>query len=157
MIRRDFLAVSASGGIALIAGCTSNNLNSSPAMPEADTPPEELLPDPLDGWERTNTREIGGGFGPETGIETGQAGTYTPDGDVGYELGVYRFESESATTEIASEIEEQGELYNFIYAVQRGNFIIGGSHSGGTDQNLKSLLANSSVLTEQYLTENNLL
>ena len=152
--------MSLSGGIALIAGCTSgdsNNSDASPATPEADASPKELLPEPLDGWDRTNTREIGGAFGADDGIETGRSGTYTPDGETGYQVGIYRFASESDATEIASVIEEQGEFFNFMYAVQNSNFLIGGRHSDGTDENLLSLLANSRILTKPYITENNLL
>jgi len=160
MIRRDLLAMSFVGGITLIAGCTGSdpdNTDTSPATPDTDASPRDLLPEPPDGWRRTNTREIGEGFQPESGIETGRSGTYTPDGETGYRVGVYRFASKSDATEIASQTEERGEFFNWIYAVQHGNFIIGGTHSGGTDDNLLSLLANSSALTQQYITENNLL
>ncbi|MCY4731135.1 hypothetical protein KY092_11275 [Natronomonas gomsonensis] len=160
MIRRDFLATSLSGTVALIAGCTggdSNDSDTSPATPDGDASPEELLPEPLEGWDRTNIRDVGGGFGPDDGIETAKLGSYTPDGETGYQVGIYRFASEADATEVASLIEEEGEFFNFMYAVQNKNFLIGGRHSDGTDQNLLSLLTNSRVLTEQYVTDNNLL
>jgi hypothetical protein len=160
VIRRDFLATSLSVSVALIAGCTggdSNNSDTSPTTPDGDASPEELLPEPLERWDRTNTRDVGGGFGSDDGIEAAKLGSYTPDGETGYQVGVYRFASESDATEVASLIEEEGEFFNFMYAVQNSNFLIGGRHSNGTDENLLSLLANSRVLTEQYVTDNNLL
>jgi hypothetical protein len=152
--------MSLSGSIALIAGCTSgdsNNSDTSPATPDGDASPEALLPEPLDGWDRTNTRDVGGAFGSDDGIETAKLGSYTPDGETGYQVGIYRFASEADATEVASVIEEEGEFFNFMYAIRNSNFLIGGRHSDGTDENLLSLLANTRILTEPYITENNLL
>ena len=160
MIRRDFLAMSLSGSAALIAGCTSgdsSDSDTSPATPDGDASPEELLPEPLEGWDRTNTRDVGGGFGSDDGLEAAKLGSYTPDGETGYQVGIYRFASKSDATEVASIIEDEGEFFDFMYAVRNRNYLIGGRHSDGTDKKLLSLLANSRVLTEQYITDNNLL
>lgn len=160
MRRRAFLSLGATGGILLIAGCTGGKPDTeatSPPTPDEETSPSELLPEPPNGWQRTNTREIGDGFQSDSGIETGQSGTYTPDGETGYRVGVYRFASKADATDSAAQIEEQGEVLNWIYAVQRKNFILVGIHSDGTDGNLQSLLAASPILTEQYITDHNLL
>jgi len=160
MRRRAFLSLGVTGGTLLIAGCTGGKPDTettSPPTPDAEASPIELLPEPPNDWKRTNTREIGGGFRPESGIETGQYGTYTPDGETGYQVGVYRFASETDATDIAAQIEEQGEFVNWVYVVQRRNFILGGTHTDGNNGDLQSLLAASPILTEQYITDHNLL
>ena len=67
----------------------------------------------------------------------------------------YRSVIRADATEVASLIEEEGEFFTVMYAIQNSNFLIGGRHSDGRDENLLSLLANSPVLTEPYIAENN--
>lgn len=100
VIRRDFLAMSLSGSAALIAGCTSgdsSDSDTSPATPDGDASPEELLPEPLEGWDWTNTRDVGGGFGSDDGLEAAKLGSYTPGGETGYQVGIYRLSRRNTT------------------------------------------------------------
>ncbi|MFC4406280.1 hypothetical protein [Haloarchaeobius iranensis] len=151
MNRRTFVST---GGIAILtglAGCTGES--GKPSPPDADASPAELLPEPPENWERTNTREVGAGVGAEAGI----AGTYTPDGDAGYAVAVYRFQSEDETEQLASQITDRGSFFNFSHAVRRRNFIFAGVQNSGSDSELVTLLASIQALTESLIADTNLL
>ncbi len=154
MQRRTFLRASAAALPLTLAGC----LGGGPSPPDEDAAVTELLPSPPDGWERTGTREVGGGFRSDSGIETAIMGTYTPDREAGYTVAVYRFASVADAEEIEAQLAESGGTGRAVYFLRHGNFLFRGGHNeAGTDSELLSLLARVPSLTEEYVRENNLL
>lgn len=170
MNRRQVVEATAVGLLTGLAGCsagggddpgtgTATPRDQGPPTPPADASPRSLLPEPPEGMELHDTREVGAGIDAEAGIQ----GTFTPDGSIGYQVYVYRFASASAASEAADGIAEQAatatandQAYVFRVAVRTGNFVVAGGHGGGTDEQLVELLGRVEGVTESSVEANDL-
>lgn len=145
MERRKLMKSLAVGGTIVLAGCSGNDGdNQSIPKPDEDADPEDLLPDPPEGWEQTLSNEQQAGM--IGAVESHVRNYNSPDGrEYAVECNRFANEGDAAADEYPSD----------IYSVHVVNGVFTFAGRGPDTDQLIMLMATSSVLTADFIRDNN--
>lgn len=143
--RRSLLkSFGATFAVGTLSGCSSSG---GPSPPDRDENPENLLPEPPEGWTQTGSQEQ---FAGMVGAEAGFAADYEDSEGNRYDVEILRWTSKSDAEEDGAEVYSSGWP---VYVVH-GNFSFAGK--GANVDKTVTLLSNSPSLTTEYINNENM-
>lgn len=146
MEKRQFLSGVAAVVCGGLAGCSG--ISSGPSPPDENANPQELLPEPPDGWTQTQSSQQSAGL---VGAEAGYGAGYDDSSGTHYGVEILRWSSNDEAKNRGKEVYSGGWS---VYTVN-GNFGFAGN--GPDVDSVYLLLGGSSALTKKYAKNNNII
>lgn len=150
MDRRVFLSGIVSVSVVGTAGCSGGNSgsNDTPSGPSSDANPKDLLPDAPEGWTSDDPSQLSAGM---VGADAGFYQKFRdPDGN-GYPVEILRISPSNDDVNVDDLVSVYSDWTSYV---ARNNF---GFASKGPDvDSVYMLLGGSSVLTEEYARNNDM-